>query len=130
MSRFPSFRKRYLALSEKIKDTLPHMPEAVSQELQRICDQLAALVSMCDNPQEVLAWFNAALLSSLDEQSKEALTSSNGSLPKLTPELLAWARRQFTDEEFAAGLRDIRETGGVELSEFIHDLEQETDSDA
>jgi RNA recognition motif-containing protein len=42
---------------------------------------------------------------------------------KLPPELLEWARRQFTEEEIIAGVREIRETGGVELKDFIEEIE-------
>ena len=35
------------------------------------------------------------------------------------------ARGQFDEEEFVAGLREIRETGGLELKDFIRELEQE-----
>jgi hypothetical protein len=44
---------------------------------------------------------------------------------KLPPELMEWARRQFSEDEFAAGLKEIRETGGLELQDFIRELEQE-----
>jgi zinc-ribbon domain len=44
---------------------------------------------------------------------------------KLSPELREWARQQFSEEEFLAGLREVQETGGVELKDFIKDLEQE-----
>ncbi len=43
---------------------------------------------------------------------------------RLSPELLEWARQQFTEEEIIAGLRELREKGGLELREFIQDLEQ------
>ena len=43
----------------------------------------------------------------------------------LSPELLAWAREQFNEEEFLAGLREVRETGGLELRDFLPQLEQE-----
>jgi hypothetical protein len=52
----------------------------------------------------------------------------NGEAPpsgKLSPELLECARQQFSEEEFLAGLREIRETGGLELKDFIQELEQE-----
>jgi hypothetical protein len=38
---------------------------------------------------------------------------------------MEWARQQFSEEEFVAGLREIRETGGLELQDFIRELEQE-----
>lgn len=41
----------------------------------------------------------------------------------LTPELLEWIKGQFTDEEAAAGLREIQQTGGLTFAEVIRDLE-------
>jgi hypothetical protein len=55
----------------------------------------------------------------------------NGTTPvppangKLTPEQKAWALQHFRDEDLAAGLCEIEQTGGLELKEFIEDLEQE-----
>jgi hypothetical protein len=43
----------------------------------------------------------------------------------LTPEVMEWARRTFNEEEFLAGLREIQTTGGLELKDFLHELEQE-----
>jgi hypothetical protein len=43
----------------------------------------------------------------------------------LTPELLKWARQQFSEEEILAGLHEVQETGGLELRDFIHELEEE-----
>jgi hypothetical protein len=42
----------------------------------------------------------------------------------LPAELLEWARQQFSDEEIAAGLREVQETGGLELQDFIEELEK------
>jgi len=44
-----------------------------------------------------------------------------------TPELLEWARRQFTEEELVAELRDLREQGGHELAELLRDIEPRAD---
>jgi hypothetical protein len=44
---------------------------------------------------------------------------------KLSPELIEWARKSFSEEEFLAGIREIEETGGLELKDFIRELEQE-----
>jgi hypothetical protein len=41
---------------------------------------------------------------------------------ELTPDLLEWARRQFSEEEYVAGIRDIRENGGVPFAEIIQRL--------
>jgi hypothetical protein len=43
---------------------------------------------------------------------------------RLTPKLLEWARKQLNEEEIVAGLREIRQTGGLELQDFLHELEQ------
>lgn len=43
----------------------------------------------------------------------------------LTPELLEQERRAVNEEEILAGLREIEATGGLELKDFIHELEQE-----
>ena len=43
---------------------------------------------------------------------------------KIPQEILDWARCQFNEEEFVAGLREIRETGGLELKDFIDELEK------
>jgi hypothetical protein len=58
----------------------------------------------------------------------EDATPHNGhqmSHGKVPPELREWAIRNFNLEEFMAGVREIQETGGVELKDFIHELEQE-----
>ncbi|HLN28382.1 MAG TPA: hypothetical protein VK395_11630 [Gemmataceae bacterium] len=52
---------------------------------------------------------------------KHAQDSKNGAT---APEILEWARQQFSEEEILAGLREVRETGGVELRNFIQELEQ------
>jgi len=37
---------------------------------------------------------------------------------------MEWARRQFSEEEIVAGLREIRQTGGLELRDFVQELEE------
>jgi hypothetical protein len=45
---------------------------------------------------------------------------------KLSPELMKWVHQHFSEEEFAAGLRELRETGGLEFQDFFRELEQES----
>jgi len=47
---------------------------------------------------------------------------------KLSPEMLEWLREGFNEEEFLAEVREVLETGGLELKDFIHELEQEAAS--
>jgi hypothetical protein len=49
---------------------------------------------------------------------------SGWALHKTPPELLELAKRTCTEEEFAAALREIELTGGLELKDFIHELEE------
>jgi hypothetical protein len=43
---------------------------------------------------------------------------------KLPPDLLEWARQSFNEEEFLAGVREIRATGGLEFDDFVKELER------
>jgi hypothetical protein len=40
----------------------------------------------------------------------------------LPPELRDWAANQFSEEQIVEGVREIQRTGGVELKDFIHEL--------
>lgn len=48
---------------------------------------------------------------------------------RLTPELRKWLLEQCDDEEVVAELRELREQGGLELCEFVQELEQIVHSD-
>jgi hypothetical protein len=43
---------------------------------------------------------------------------------QVTPELRAWLLQQYTREDLLAGLHEVREKGGLELQDFLHELEQ------
>ena len=48
----------------------------------------------------------------------------------MTPEILQWAREQpINEEQIAAELREMEETGGLELRDFIYELERATGQD-
>ena len=91
---------------------------------------------------DALALQLATLLTPLDQRTreevlvevvhqilqKETSAAENATPPKrhgLTPELREWLLHQFTEEEASAGLREIREKGGLELADFLHELEEE-----
>jgi hypothetical protein len=44
---------------------------------------------------------------------------------EVTPELLAWALSQFNEEDMLAGIREIRETGGLQLKDLLHEIDLE-----
>lgn len=73
----------------------------------------------------------AELLSTLDAASQAAvmtrLADAVQALPAprcLSPQELEWARGLSSEEELQAGLKEIRETGGHPLAEFLPDLER------
>jgi hypothetical protein len=39
------------------------------------------------------------------------------------PDLLAWARQTFDEREFLEAVREIQETGGLRLEDFIAEIE-------
>jgi hypothetical protein len=41
----------------------------------------------------------------------------------IPPELVEWARQTFDEEEFLAQLREIETTGGLQLEDFIAEVE-------
>ena len=42
---------------------------------------------------------------------------------KIPPEILEWARQTFDEEEFLAQIREIEATGGLQLEDFIAQLQ-------
>jgi hypothetical protein len=45
-------------------------------------------------------------------------------LHKAPPELLEWAKQTCDEEEFMAALREVEQTGGLELKDIIKELEE------
>jgi hypothetical protein len=43
---------------------------------------------------------------------------------KTPPDLLARARQTCNEEEFAAALREVEQTGGLELKDLLPELEE------
>jgi hypothetical protein len=41
----------------------------------------------------------------------------------IPPEMLAWARQTFDEEEFLADIREIEATGGMLLEDFLPEVE-------
>jgi hypothetical protein len=53
-----------------------------------------------------------------------------GAIPprtQLTPEELAWARQQFTEEGVIEELHELRTKGGVEFAEILRDIDLKAD---
>ena len=79
----------------------------------------ATMCSGCGRP------LNGAALPNGELTARQPTPAAAPLSVKLPPELMEWARQDFNEEEFLAGLREIQETGGLELKDFIQELEQE-----
>jgi hypothetical protein len=113
---------------------------ALQQRLRRLSEDLAVILGGCDAlaRDDILARLCAQVLSHIqaaDTAAREALATPaedrqaiDGQPPRpgeLSPELLEWARQQFSAEEIVAGLREIRSTGGQELTDFLGEIDKE-----
>jgi hypothetical protein len=45
-------------------------------------------------------------------------------LHKAPPELVEWAKQTCEEEEFTAALREVDQTGGLELKDIIKELQE------
>ena len=132
----------------------PKNQEETSRALDEACRHLARALAACSPAVRrdllaVLAPRVQAFLDEMDARAREVPTSaeplpsvgipSDGTGPsaspplgsangfpviKLPPEVLEWERQQVNEEEIVAGLREIEQTGGLELRDFLHELEQ------
>jgi len=120
--------------------TLEKLSPAFKQRLHVLSDELAQLLCNSDPAarSEVLSKLCAELISHLHSLNELAtryferppsIPAANRSVSsKVHLEMLEWARRQLNEEETVAGIREIRQTGGVVLEDFLQDLEREATS--
>ncbi len=100
-------------------------PAALSDVVKKadaVCAELAALLGALDPS------VRAAALGMISQEVAGRLAAppgANGAPDgKLSPSLLEWARRTFDEDEFMAGVREIRATGGLEFDDFVKELER------
>jgi hypothetical protein len=110
---------------EQVRDILNRhlsgeLAERVSEELNTLCEASARLLALTPPAAlDLLPLIEQRIVSRFRE-----IEAGGGPSPATpSPETLEWARRRFTDEEAAAGLRDIRETGGLKFDDVIRGLE-------
>jgi hypothetical protein len=98
----------------------PERLAAMAAELSALKGWLASFMNGLkgeDAQQEALACVFASALAALKN-------GQAGPEPtRLTPEELEWARSQIDLEEIRAGVEEIERTGGLELRDFIHEIE-------
>jgi len=111
-------------------------------QLRRLSAELAQILCASDSATrtEILSKLCAEVLGHIAELDAAAqpMNPSGSSAPpaaptekqepdcgKIQPEILEWARQHMDEEATVAGLREIRETGGLELDDFLEEIEQE-----
>lgn len=111
-----------------------HADATTINRLDDFCAALASTLAPClpDERKALLDAFQLNIAAHLQQLDNSARPKETNGFPyeKVPPEVRAWALEQFSEEEIVAGLREVRETGGLELSDFIHELEQIADSAA
>ncbi len=115
----------------RLADALGGVEPSVRQELLALVQpRVVALLGRMDAPEA-----NAAPAQANPDDAAGGPERRNGMPPqdeaqgpqpmKLTPELLEWYRQNTNMEEMIAQLREVQETGGLELEDFLPELEKE-----
>ena len=116
-------------MNAKFQEFLARLPgrdpawlAAVIQKADAVCSQLTSLFGSMDK-----ATRRQALDLIAEEVVERSTMPENAIGPdgRPTPELMDWARRTLDLEEFRAAVREVEQTGGVELKDIIRELEQE-----
>ena len=103
----------------RLADALGGVEPSVRQELLALVQPcVAALLGRREAPEAAAA--------PEGRNGAPAPEQTSGPQPmKLTPELLEWYRQNTNMEEMIAQLREVQETGGLELEDFLPELEKE-----
>jgi hypothetical protein len=102
--------------------------DQISTDLEAACLRLAEVLGAVEPSvrQELLALIPPRILALLGRNGSPSPEGIPGPQPmKLPPELLEWYRQNTNMEEIMAELREVERTGGLELKDFLPQLEKE-----
>src|SRR6266576_3116914 len=130
-------REELSRLLAGLRSTRQKVDQGRAEKIERACTELQDVIRMLEagdgleqpglSQKLVIVLTNLAEADVFANREPLGLSSPNESRTpdavQPTKDLVEWARRQFTEEEFVAGIREIREKGGLELCDFIHELE-------
>lgn len=115
-------KAEFLELLVRNQAAVPAAICDVVKKAEAVCAELAALLAPL-NPGH-----RGAALAMIAQEVAGRLTAPAGANGvadgKLPPGLLEWARRTFNEDEFLAGVREIRATGGLDFNDFVKELER------
>jgi len=114
-----SFREKLSRLAS------PEFATTLGNETERIAKGLSTLLASA--PPETTDAIVGVILSEISHTLKSPTPSAlNGAPFEVTPvprEVFEQALREIDEEEIAAEIREIRETGGFALRDFYHELD-------
>jgi hypothetical protein len=107
---------------------------SVAREVNRLADELVRLIAASDQPDKplILSALFAAVSQKVDQSSPISSPGDGVGDPMrakvpVPAQIVEQAQRQFNEEEVVTGLREIRESGGLSLNDFYHELEKLTE---
>jgi hypothetical protein len=109
---------------EEFLARLPGRDDIARAEMARKADavvsQLTAMFGRLDNAARQK--FLDLIVEEVTDRSTmpSEVLDSNG---RFTQEFRDWDRRTFDPDEYLSGVREIERTGGLELKDFLHELE-------
>jgi hypothetical protein len=119
---------------ELLRDVLGRLQASLRQEqnarrkdaLLSSCYQLETLVDKLQQGDEDREQIYGRFARLIENLAESALAGSNGAVSseKEREALLASARAAFSEEEILEGIREVRESGGLELRDFIRELQE------
>src|SRR5690348_11694672 len=97
------------------------MNEMIPQHCPKCGRDVGADAARCSDCGCELNGVAASSAAAVSQQTSRPVPRSE----KLPPEVLEWVRQQTNPAEILAEIREIEETGGLELKDFLPEIEKE-----
>ncbi len=113
-----------------------NLSPALKNRLRTLSDELGLVLNNSESAakSEILTRVCAEVITHIGDLESAMGASKLPPIPSelgftrvpIDPEILEWARQNIDEEEIMAGIREIEETGGVQLEDFIEELKKAT----
>jgi hypothetical protein len=114
-----ALQEQFSKLIGRLRSSPEFSNPARTEIIQRICSELEGIRSSLEKNGEAPPQLVNKVLAVMLEMGEVAFAPQP--LPK---DLLEWAREQYSEEEIIAGIEEIRATGGLELRDFLGELQE------